>query len=317
MGAHRVGALARRLESLLIPLVVVIGALGVAVPGPGRTVDGTVAIDLTLAVLVFTAGLAIEVITDIAAVRARSARLVVVIAVSTATLPLLAWLLGHLVSTGYRGGILAVGVAPSEVAAVGLVGMAGGEVAVAASLLVASSIVTVLVAGPILEALADVPTLHPLGLLLTLTIVVAIPLAAGAGLRRLLDGKGQLLDAARLVGLVALLVLLWQVDSRVQLRLSYLGVAAVLLGLLAGSSVLGWLLARALPQAARSAVLLPVAMRDFAVAAGIAASAFGPGATGPLGIYGLLVLVFGAAAARLASSSRPKCAGRRALWRGQ
>jgi hypothetical protein len=41
-------------------------------------------------------------------------------------------------------------------------------------------------------------------------------------------------------------------------------------------------------------------MRDFAVAAGIAASAFGAAAAAPLGIYGLLVLIFGSAAAYLA-----------------
>jgi hypothetical protein len=35
-------------------------------------------------------------------------------------------------------------------------------------------------------------------------------------------------------------------------------------------------------------------MRDFAVAAGIAASAFGTAAAAPLGIYGVMVLVFGA-----------------------
>jgi hypothetical protein len=41
-------------------------------------------------------------------------------------------------------------------------------------------------------------------------------------------------------------------------------------------------------------------MRDFAVAAGIAASAFGAAAAAPLGIYGLLVLIFGSAAAYMA-----------------
>jgi hypothetical protein len=38
-------------------------------------------------------------------------------------------------------------------------------------------------------------------------------------------------------------------------------------------------------------------MRDFAVAAGIAASAFGAAAVALLGLYGLLVLIFGTAAA--------------------
>jgi len=43
-------------------------------------------------------------------------------------------------------------------------------------------------------------------------------------------------------------------------------------------------------------VILPTTMRDFAVAAGIAASAFGIAAAAPLGIYGVMVLVFGAIA---------------------
>ena len=38
-------------------------------------------------------------------------------------------------------------------------------------------------------------------------------------------------------------------------------------------------------------------MRDFAIAAGLAGSAFGTAAAAPLGLYGILVLVWGAAAA--------------------
>jgi hypothetical protein len=38
-------------------------------------------------------------------------------------------------------------------------------------------------------------------------------------------------------------------------------------------------------------------MRDFAIAAGLAAAAFGPAAAAPLGLYGILVLVWGTAAA--------------------
>jgi hypothetical protein len=37
-------------------------------------------------------------------------------------------------------------------------------------------------------------------------------------------------------------------------------------------------------------------MRDFTGAAGIATSAFGAAAAAPLGIYGILVLIFGSAA---------------------
>ena len=62
------------------------------------------------------------------------------------------------------------------------------------------------------------------------------------------------------------------------------------------AGVLGWLLARGAAPGRRTAVVLPTTMRDFAVAAGIAASAFGIAAAAPLGIYGVMVLVFGAIA---------------------
>jgi hypothetical protein len=38
-------------------------------------------------------------------------------------------------------------------------------------------------------------------------------------------------------------------------------------------------------------------MRDFAIAAGLADAAFGPAAAAPLGLYGILVLAWGTAAA--------------------
>jgi hypothetical protein len=44
-------------------------------------------------------------------------------------------------------------------------------------------------------------------------------------------------------------------------------------------------------------VLLTTSMRDFAIAAGLVTAAFGPAASAPLGLYGILVLVWGTAAA--------------------
>lgn len=296
--------LAEGLEALLVPLVVVVGALGVALPGPGRALDRGGAIEATLAVLVLTAGVSVPA-AALGQVRAHSRRLAAVLAASSVTLPLLAWALGHLVAAGpVREGILAVGVAPSEVASVALTGLAKGEVAVAATLLAGSSVVTVLAAGGILRLLTQAPGLHAAGLLATLALVVALPLAAGAGLRRACHLGEPTLAAARIAGELALLVLLWEVAAQVQLRVGYLVAAAALLAFLAGSAGLAALLALRLPAPARPGIQLPVAMRDFAVAAGIAASAFGPAATGPLGIYGLLVLLYGATAARWASRAR-------------
>lgn len=52
-------------------------------------------------------------------------------------------------------------------------------------------------------------------------------------------------------------------------------------------------------------MMLPVTMRDFAVAAGIATTAYGAAAAAPLGIYGVLVLLAGTLATRAAPSRRP------------
>jgi len=94
---------------------------------------------------------------------------------------------------------------------------------------------------------------------------------------------------------LALLVLLWQVASQIRLDSAYTLVIVALVLFVAGSAALGLVLAAGAPPARVTAVLLPVAMRDFAVAAGIAAAAFGPAAAAPLGAYGVLVLLAGSA----------------------
>jgi predicted Na+-dependent transporter len=273
-----------------------VAAVGVGLPGPGRAADAHDGILITLAVLVFSTGASMT-FGEIAAVRTAGRRLAIVLPVTTAVLPALAWLASHLVSgTALRGGILSAGVAPTEVASVALTGLAGGEAVLAAGLLVASTILTVLLAGPILRLAGAHPTSSQLGLLATLALVVALPLVAGSAMRSLdpFDGREQ--PVTRVLGTASLLVLLWEVASQLHLRASDARVLLALLAYLAGGVLLGLLLAIGAPQARRTAIVLPTAMRDFAVAAGIAASAFGAAAAAPLGIYGLLVLIFGSAA---------------------
>jgi predicted Na+-dependent transporter len=106
-----------------------------------------------------------------------------------------------------------------------------------------------------------------------------------------LSGREQPL--VRVLGTVSLRVLLWEVASELHLRVSDTRVVIALLLYLAGGAVLGWPLPIGVPAGRRTAIVLPTAMRDFAVAAGIATSAFGAAAAAPLGIYGILVLVFG------------------------
>jgi predicted Na+-dependent transporter len=276
---------------------VLAAAVGIAWPAPGRHLDAGNAILITLAVLVFCTGASLT-FSDIGALRTASGRLVLVLAGSTVALPVFAWLASHLVSgAALRGGVLAAGVAPAEVASVALTGLAGGEAALAAGLLVASTVVTVLLAGPILSLLGAHSATSQLGLLATLALVVALPLVAGSAVRSLDPFGGREQAVIRVLGTVSLLVLLWEVASQLHLGASDLRALLALLAYLAGGIVLGWLLATGASPGQRTAIVLPTAMRDFAVAAGIAASAFGAEATALLGLYGLLVLIFGTIAA--------------------
>jgi predicted Na+-dependent transporter len=93
------------------------------------------------------------------------------------------------------------------------------------------------------------------------------------------------------------------IAAEVHLSARYLAVAVALVAFLAGTVLVGIVLAgTVLPDArarrpAAIAVLLTTSMRDFAIAAGLAAAAFGPAAAAPLGLYGVLVMIWGTAAA--------------------
>ena len=288
--------LAGLLDRFLLPLVLVCAGLGIALPAPGRRLDANGAILITLAVLVFCTGSSVT-FADFRGLRVASRQMVLVLAATTVILPVLAWLASRLVSgPALQGGVMAAGVAPAEVASVALTGLAGGEVVVAAGLLIASTLLTVLFAGPILSLLGAHSATSQLGLLATLAFVVAVPLIAGCAMRTIDPFSGRDRPLIDVLGTASLLVLLWEIASELRLHASDAMVAVALLAYLAGAGALGWLLAAGAPSGRRTAVILPTAMRDFAVAAGIAASAFGVAAAAPLGIYGVMVLVFGAVA---------------------
>ena len=287
-------------ERFLLLFVLVVAAAGVALPGPGRVAAAGDGIDAALAVLVFATGLSLR-LADLAAVRTAWRRVAVALAVSTAALPALAWAASRLIGDPVlRAGMLTVGVAPAEVATVALCVIAGGEAAVSAVILAASTLVAVLAAGPVLALAGAAATVPAASLLGTLALVVALPLAAGIGLRAAWAPGARAGAAVRIGTVAALLVLLWQVASQIRLDAGYLRVIAALAAFLAGSALLGGLLSVRLPAGRAVAVLLPVGLRDFAVAAGIAATAFGPAAAAPLGVYGVFVLVAGSAIALFA-----------------
>jgi predicted Na+-dependent transporter len=300
------GDVAAWLQRWLLGAVVVVAAAGIALPGPGRWADAHSGIDAALVVLVLASGLGVPA----GAARALgrlSARLVVIVVVVAVTLPVLADGLAHVLGSGpLRDGVLAVGVAPAEVASIGLSGLAGGDVAVAAALLGASTLVSVVTAGPILSLLAGAGV-APGRVVVQLVLVVGLPLAIGLLGRPVVgDGPGRCarrLPAAvpDLVATVALLVLVALVAAEVHPAPAYLTVTGVLVALILISAGGGALLGRLLPAPAARSALLHVSMRDFAVASGIAAAAFGAGATGPLGIYGVLVIAWGTVVATWSS----------------
>ncbi|MGC9154649.1 MAG: hypothetical protein ACP5HZ_03275 [Ferrimicrobium sp.] len=293
-----------RIERWILYLVLIVGALALWLPAPGRSFDRGDTVYVTLAVLVFTAGLTVD-FASLTAARRAGWRLLVALAASSILFPLFAWGLSRLVEGQLRDALLAVGVAPSEVASLALVSLGAGDVAVAALLVLGSTVVTILVAGPILSVLSTASHLSTIGLGGTLVVVVAIPLALGAlvGMRLTPTGVGRTVGG--ILGSLALLFLIWEVASQVQLAPVYLMGVGLLIVFVVGSTLIGMAVSIGTSRATRTGIVLPVAIRDFAIAAGIATAAFGATSTGLLGIYGLLVLVLGALASRgLARRSR-------------
>lgn len=219
-------------------------------------------------------------------------------------LPVLSWAAARLVPAGpLRDGVLVTGLAPCEIASVATTGLAGGEAAVAAGVLIGSTLASVILAGPILTLEAGHAGFSPAGVIETLAVVVALPLAAGIALRSWIPATartlatGQAETAASRTAVVAVAALVALIASEVHLTASYLAVAGALILFLAASAVIGRALGTRSAKPTGSALLLTTSMRDFAIAAALATAAFGTASTGPLGLYGVAVLTWGTAAA--------------------
>lgn len=286
-----------------VEVVVVAVAAGVAlaVPGPGRWLADRHGIDVALAALVAATGLGLP---DGAwrALRSNRTRLAATLGVTAVVLPALGWVASRLVgASSLRHGVLSLGVAPVEVASVAAVSLAGGDLPMAAGLLVGSMLTSIVVAGPALTLLAGSSAhLEPLGVVGNLVVVVALPLVLGMALRPRLARSGRARSGVTTVAPVGLVtILVWLVASEVVVSSAYVGVLAASALFLAGSTGLGMVLRSRMapPAAGASAILLTTSMRDFAVAAGIVTTAFGAQSAGPLGIYGVLVILWGMAVA--------------------
>ena len=283
--------------------VLAAAVVGLTVQRPLAWLADRQGINALLVVLVFATAVTI----DPRALRRLAAawrHVLAAVLVGVTVLPALSWAVARLVPAGpLRDGVLVTGLAPCEIASVATTALAGGEAAVAAGVLIGSTLATVVLAAPILTLEAGRASFSPAGLIANLAEVVAVPLAAGIALRSwvsvtarvLASGRAQAVASRTAIAAVAVLVAL--VAAEVHLTVGYAAVAGALALFLAASAVLGRALGVRSARPAGSALLLTTSMRDFAIAAALAAAAFGPRAAAPLGLYGVAVLIWGTAAA--------------------
>ena len=311
----RIRALAAGYPELIAVLAAAI--VGLTVQRPLAWLAGHQGINVLLAILVFATAITI----DPAALRRlvgawRS--LAVALIVGITVLPALSWAVSRIVAAGsLRDGVLVVGLAPCEIASVATTAMAGGEAAVSAGVLIGSTVTAVALAGPILTLEAGHAGVSPGGIIANLALVVALPLAVGLAARACAEapprddssGAARLLAATRVLStaraervasqtaLAAVAALVALIAAEIRLSSAYLAVAGALLLFLLGSALVGRALGARAARPTATALLLTTSMRDFAIAAGLAAAAFGPTAAAPLGLYGIAVLVWGTAVA--------------------
>ena len=283
--------------------VLAAAVLGLTVQRPLAWLTAHEGINALLVILVFATAVTI----DPQALRRLAAawrHVLVAVLAGITVLPALSWAAAHLVPAGpLRDGVLVTGLAPCEIASVATTALAGGEAAVAAGALIGSTLATVTLAAPILTLEAGHASFSPYGVIENLALVVALPLAAGIALRSCPGPAARALatasaeKAAARTALAAVAALVALVAAEVHPAASYAAVAGALLLFLAATAVLGRVLGARTSRPTRSALLLTTSMRDFAIAAALAAAAFGPQAAAPLGLYGIAVLIWGTAAA--------------------
>ena len=253
--------------------------------------------DLVLAVLVLLTALGIEP-SQLLTLRERVGALAVLVLVPFLVLAPVAWLIGLLFSGAVADGILALGVSSTEVAAVGLVALAGGSAVLALGALTGSLVVAALVGPVLLGVLAGADADVAVGELVgRFSLVVLVPLAVGLAVRfyRPMLGRAE----PELAGLatLTLVVLVYAAMSGAAEGGQLLDAAAASALFLAATAVLvaAWLALA--PIDLRATGALVIELRDFAVAAALATQAFGTSAATVAGVYGVLMLLLGAAAA--------------------
>ena len=288
----------RRVSEAVLPLAVLAGLA--ALIRPSGTLAGNSDLILALLVLATALGIAPERFSELG----RRWRLVLALSVVPfVVLAPTAWAVGRPFESPAREGILALGLAPTEVAAGGLVVLAGGDAALALAAVTGSLVVSAL-AGPLLAALLAGTEGAGGGageLMIRFALVVIVPLVVGVGARALFPRLARLESELSATSTLTVVTLVYAslsgAGGGASLGPALLGSSAFLTASAALAAAFFLLAGAHRGGAYRSTVPLAVGMRDFAVAAALAAKAFGPPAAAVAGIYGVLVLVAGAAVA--------------------
>ena len=274
-------------------LVILAAGIGLSVGRPFRWADNHQGINVLLVVLVFSTAVTVSA-DSLRRVASSWKQLVAALALGVTVLPALSWLASQLVTAGpLRDGIMVVGIAPCEIASVATTALAGGAAALAAAILIGSTLLSVAFAGLILSFVADDAHMHPIHVLINLVVVVGIPLTLGLVLAATSLLNPRTITVAKWTATGALAGLVTLVAGQVHFGVAYIGLLFAVLIIVGGSALVGIGIGRTSTREESTSLLLTTSMRDFAIAAGLAASAFGPAAAAPLGLYGVVVIIWG------------------------
>jgi predicted Na+-dependent transporter len=253
------------------------------------------AVDPLLAALVLATALDIEP-RRLMAVHKRWALIAALAAIPMLALALSGWALAVLAGGGAtRIGLLAVGLSPTEVASVGLVGLMAGPSELAVAVLACSLVLSAVAGPPLLGLLAA--GLQPIdvgSLLGRFALVVLAPLAVGLAARGLRPALGRRQDALATAATLLVVALIYVSLSGTRGGGLARPVAFSAAFVATSAAVAATAVVVARGRLHRSLVLT-IAMRDFAVAAALATAAGGSRAARVAGVYGVLMLLVGAA----------------------
>lgn len=285
-----------------MPLVIVVGVLGIALPGAARALRPEVPLMLAGQVL----GVAMTIpLSELAPVLRRPGVLVAALAVQWTTQPLLGLGLYHLAGGSPVGqGAFITASAPAEITSALVAVLAAGDAATSATLMTLS-VALGCVLTPLWLLLLHHGHVGPATLVPELVLSVALPLAAGVALRSRLPALGahprRCLDLA---GVSLLLVLFVGAGyARRLVETVQLGQAVLLaLVIVAGGAAAAWAFASAVPHPAsgpapgRVGLAFPIGMREFGIATAVALIV-APPAAGFGGLYGVIMMTLAAATA--------------------